>query len=48
MTGVSLYTVLAALKVILFGACISVPAIAGYTVFSHRVFRGKNGELKYA
>lgn len=38
----------AALKVILFGACISVPAIAGYTVFSYRVFRGKAGELKYA
>jgi cytochrome d ubiquinol oxidase subunit II len=38
----------AALKVILFGACISVPAIAGYTVFSYRVFRGKTGELKYA
>jgi cytochrome d ubiquinol oxidase subunit II len=38
----------AALKVILFGTCISVPAIAGYTVFSYRVFRGKTGELKYA
>ena len=38
----------AALKVILFGVCISVPAIAGYTVFSYRVFRGKTGELKYA
>jgi len=38
----------AALKVILLGACISVPAIAGYTVFSYRVFRGKTGELKYA
>jgi cytochrome d ubiquinol oxidase subunit II len=38
----------AALKVILVGACISVPAIAGYTVFSYRVFRGKTGELKYA
>ena len=37
-----------ALKVILIGACISVPAIAGYTVFSYRVFRGKTGELKYA
>ena len=33
---------------ILVGACISVPAIAGYTVFSYRVFRGKTGELKYA
>ncbi len=38
----------AALKVILVGACISVPAIAGYTIFSYRVFRGKAGELKYA
>ena len=38
----------AALKVILVGVCISVPAIAGYTVFSYRVFRGKAGELKYA
>jgi len=37
-----------ALKVILIGVCISVPAIAGYTVFSYRVFRGKTGELKYA
>jgi cytochrome d ubiquinol oxidase subunit II len=37
-----------ALKVILFGVCISVPAIAGYTAFSYRVFRGKTGELKYA
>jgi len=25
-----------------------VPAIAGYTVFSYRVFRGKTGELRYA
>ena len=38
----------AALKVILWGVCISVPAIAGYTVFTYRVFRGKTGELKYA
>jgi cytochrome bd ubiquinol oxidase subunit II len=37
-----------ALKMILFGVCISVPAIAGYTVFSYRVFSGKTGELKYA
>jgi cytochrome bd ubiquinol oxidase subunit II len=37
-----------ALKMILFGVCISVPAIAGYTVFSYRVFRGKTAELKYA
>jgi len=38
----------AALKFILVGVCISVPAIAGYTIFSYRVFRGKTGELKYA
>jgi cytochrome d ubiquinol oxidase subunit II len=37
-----------ALKMILFGTCISVPAIVAYTVFSYRVFRGKTGELKYA
>ena len=37
-----------ALKVILIGVCISVPAIIGYTVFSYRVFRGKAGELTYA
>ena len=37
-----------ALKVILIGTCISVPAIAAYTVFSYRVFRGKTGELRYA
>jgi cytochrome d ubiquinol oxidase subunit II len=37
----------AALKVILFGVAIAVPAIAGYTVFAYRVFRGKAGELKY-
>ncbi len=38
----------AALKVILIGVCISVPAIIGYTVFSYWVFRGKTNELKYA
>lgn len=37
-----------ALKFIGVGVAISVPAIAGYTVFSYRVFRGKTGELKYA
>lgn len=37
-----------ALRVILVGVCVSVPAIAGYTIFSYRVFRGKTGELKYA
>jgi len=36
------------LKFILVGVCLAVPAIAGYTVFSYRVFRGKTGELKYA
>ncbi len=38
----------AALKMILIGVCISVPAIAGYTIFSYWVFRGKATELKYA
>ena len=38
----------AALKVILIGVCFSVPAIAGYTVFSYRVFRGKTVALTYA
>ena len=37
-----------ALKVILIGVAISVPAIAGYTVFSYWVFRGKASDLKYA
>jgi len=37
-----------ALKFILFGVVFAVPAIAGYTVFSYRVFRGKTGELTYA
>jgi cytochrome d ubiquinol oxidase subunit II len=38
----------AALKVILIGAVIAVPAIAAYTVFAYRVFHGKTRELKYA
>ena len=38
----------AALKMILGGVAISVPAIIGYTIFSYRVFRGKATELKYA
>jgi cytochrome d ubiquinol oxidase subunit II len=38
----------AALKVILFGVCISLPAIAAYTVFSYWVFRGKANDLRYA
>ena len=37
-----------ALKFILVGVCISVPAIAAYTIYSYFVFRGKTGELKYA
>ena len=37
-----------ALKFILFGVAISVPAIAGYTIYSYWVFRGKTGELAYA
>ena len=37
----------AALKVILIGVCISVPAIAAYTAFSYKVFWGKATELKY-
>jgi cytochrome d ubiquinol oxidase subunit II len=38
----------ASLKVILVGVAISVPAIAGYTVFAYRVFGGKATELRYA
>jgi cytochrome bd ubiquinol oxidase subunit II len=38
----------AALKVILIGVCISVPAILGYTVLAYRVFRGKAAALTYA
>jgi len=36
-----------ALKVIQVGVCISVPAIAAYTVFSYRGFWGKATELQY-
>jgi cytochrome d ubiquinol oxidase subunit II len=36
------------LAVILVGCVITVPAIAGYTVFSYRVFSGKASELRYA
>jgi len=36
------------LAVIAIGCAITVPAIAGYTVFAYRVFRGKAGELSYA
>jgi cytochrome d ubiquinol oxidase subunit II len=38
----------AALKVILIGVAISVPAIAAYTVLAYRVFRGKARALEYA
>ena len=38
----------AALKVILIGVCISLPAIVAYTLFSYRVFRGKATDLRYA
>jgi cytochrome d ubiquinol oxidase subunit II len=38
----------AALKAILVGVCISLPAIVAYTIFSYRVFRGKIGRLHYA
>ncbi|MBN8494057.1 MAG: cytochrome d ubiquinol oxidase subunit II [Burkholderiales bacterium] len=36
------------LAVIAIGCAITVPAIAGYTVFSYRVFAGKVRELRYA
>lgn len=38
----------AALKVVLAGVCLSVPAIVAYTAFSYRVFGGKTGALRYA
>jgi cytochrome bd ubiquinol oxidase subunit II len=37
-----------ALKIILVGVAISVPAIAAYTVLAYRVFRGKARDLRYA
>ena len=37
-----------ALKVILVGTVVTVPAIAGYTVFAYRVFGGKTRDLRYA
>ena len=36
------------LAVILFGCIVTVPAIAGYTIYSYRVFWGKARELHYA
>lgn len=38
----------AALKFLLVGTALAVPAIAGYTVFTYRVFRGKTTALSYA
>jgi len=38
----------AALKVILAGVAVAVPAIAAYTVFAYRVFGGKATRLDYA
>jgi cytochrome d ubiquinol oxidase subunit II len=37
----------AALKVILIGVAISVPAILAYTVLAYRIFHGKARELTY-
>jgi cytochrome bd ubiquinol oxidase subunit II len=37
-----------ALKIILVGVAISVPAITAYTVLAYRVFSGKASELRYA
>ena len=37
----------ASLTVILIGSAITVPAIAGYTVFAYRVFWGKATALRY-
>jgi cytochrome d ubiquinol oxidase subunit II len=36
-----------ALRVVFYGAVVVVPLIAGYTIFSYRVFRGKAGESLY-
>ena len=36
-----------ALRVVFYGALVVVPLIAGYTVFSYRIFRGKAGESLY-
>lgn len=36
-----------ALRVVFYGAVVVVPLIAGYTVFSYRVFRGKASETLY-
>jgi cytochrome d ubiquinol oxidase subunit II len=38
----------AALKVILVGVAVAVPAIAAYTVLAYRIFGGKATELRYA
>jgi cytochrome d ubiquinol oxidase subunit II len=36
-----------ALKFILVGVVITLPAIVGYTIFVYRVFWGKAGKLSY-
>ena len=38
----------AALKIILTGVCVALPAIIAYTVLAYRVFRGKATTLRYA
>jgi cytochrome d ubiquinol oxidase subunit II len=38
----------AALKMILAGVCVALPAIVVYTVLAYRVFRGKATALQYA
>ena len=35
------------LSIIFVGACVVLPVIVGYTVFSYRVFRGKATALEY-
>jgi cytochrome bd ubiquinol oxidase subunit II len=35
------------LKIMLFGAAITLPVIIGYNIYSYRVFWGKTSELNY-
>ncbi|MFY2762957.1 cytochrome d ubiquinol oxidase subunit II [Arenimonas sp. MALMAid1274] len=35
------------LKIILVGACVTLPVIIGYTIFSYKVFWGRSTELSY-
>ena len=35
------------LSIIFVGACVVLPVIVGYTVFSYRVFQGKATALEY-